>query len=147
MRGKGKETTPTCSCGSKTNLKTSWTDRNPARRYVECANGKVDGCGYWNWYDEEMCERSKQVIPGLLRRINRVETENETLRQQILKLQKKAEKMEDKVKNLKEKLGRKNVKKMVIVLFVIAWTIVNASMWIWGPNKGQKFGRLQIDGY
>ena len=77
---------------------------------------QVDGCGYWNQYDEEIYERSKQVIPGLLRRINRLETENETLWQQVLKLQKKAEKMEVKVKNLKEKLGRKNGKKMVIVL-------------------------------
>ncbi|XP_071939121.1 putative F-box protein PP2-B6 [Coffea arabica] len=118
MRGKRKETIPTCSCGSKTNLKISWTDRNPTRRYVECANGEVDGCGYWNWYDGEMCERSKQVIPRPLRRINRLETKNETLQQQVLKLQKKAEKMEIQVKNLKEKLERKNGKKWSLLFLL-----------------------------
>ncbi|PON67760.1 hypothetical protein TorRG33x02_263550 [Trema orientale] len=33
------------------------------------------GCGFFYWVDPEMCERSKRVIPGLLRRIRDLEAE------------------------------------------------------------------------
>ena len=44
------------------------------------------GCGYFKWIDPEMCYRSKQIIPGLLRRKNMLESENAGLRSQIFKL-------------------------------------------------------------
>ncbi|KAL3639581.1 hypothetical protein CASFOL_017488 [Castilleja foliolosa] len=30
-------------------------------------------CGFFRWFDEEMCSRSKEVIPGLLRKTNKLE--------------------------------------------------------------------------
>ena len=33
------------------------------------------GCGFWKWYDPPICQRSKDVIPGLLRRIRHLERE------------------------------------------------------------------------
>ena len=33
------------------------------------------GCGFFVWYDPPMCHRSKQVIPGLLRKLTRLENE------------------------------------------------------------------------
>ncbi|KAL3619946.1 hypothetical protein CASFOL_034858 [Castilleja foliolosa] len=45
-----------CHCGIQLELVTSWTDDNPGR-----------------WFDEEMCSRSKEVIPGLLRKTNKLE--------------------------------------------------------------------------
>ena len=32
-----------------------------------------NGCTFWEWADLEMCDRSKHIIPGLLRKINRLE--------------------------------------------------------------------------
>ncbi|CAL9029691.1 unnamed protein product, partial [Prunus brigantina] len=34
-----------------------------------------NGCTFWEWADPEMCDRSKHIIPGLLRKINRLEEE------------------------------------------------------------------------
>ncbi|PQP95024.1 uncharacterized protein Pyn_39304 [Prunus yedoensis var. nudiflora] len=31
------------------------------------------GCDFWVWYDVEMCERSKVVIPGLLKSRDKLE--------------------------------------------------------------------------
>ncbi|KAH7858819.1 hypothetical protein Vadar_028383 [Vaccinium darrowii] len=53
---------------------TSWTDRNPGRRYVKCPNIVCDD---FLWIDPPICAREKQIIPGLLRRINKAESEIE----------------------------------------------------------------------
>ncbi|KAL3636921.1 hypothetical protein CASFOL_019220 [Castilleja foliolosa] len=55
-----------CHCGIQLELVTSWTDDNPGRRFQACPNYKL-------WFDEEMCSRSKEVIPGLLRKTNKLE--------------------------------------------------------------------------
>ncbi|PIN03175.1 hypothetical protein CDL12_24306 [Handroanthus impetiginosus] len=33
------------------------------------------GCSYFAWIDPPMCSRSRQIIPGLLWRINKIEDE------------------------------------------------------------------------
>ena len=43
------------------------------------------GCNYRSWIDGEMCGRSKQIIPGLLRKIHHYEGEIESLKQLIQK--------------------------------------------------------------
>ncbi|KAG8363626.1 hypothetical protein BUALT_Bualt19G0042000 [Buddleja alternifolia] len=42
---------------------------------------KKRGCGFFNWYDPQMCARLKAIIPGLLRGRNQLESE-------VLKLKK-----------------------------------------------------------
>ncbi|KAL7139503.1 hypothetical protein ABFS83_09G056400 [Erythranthe nasuta] len=64
----------TCHCGRKLTMKTSWTDLNPGRRYSTCEKYRqVGGCYYFAWIDPPMCERARQIIPSLLRRINKLE--------------------------------------------------------------------------
>ncbi|CAL9029500.1 unnamed protein product [Prunus brigantina] len=36
---------------------------------------QTNGCTFWEWADPEMCDRSKHIIPGLLRKINLLEQE------------------------------------------------------------------------
>ena len=36
-------------------------------------------CGFFEWLDPPMCSRSKQIIPGLLKKINRLENDTESL--------------------------------------------------------------------
>ena len=58
------------------------------------------GCNYMSWIDGEMCGRSKQIIPGLLRKIHRYEGEIESLKQLI-------QKQEVELENLKKVLEEK----------------------------------------
>ncbi|KAL3637465.1 hypothetical protein CASFOL_018633 [Castilleja foliolosa] len=63
-----------CHCGIQLELVTSWTDDNPGRHFQACLNYKMPSCcGFFRWFDEEMCSRSKEVIPGLLRKTNKLE--------------------------------------------------------------------------
>ncbi|KAL3653463.1 hypothetical protein CASFOL_003144 [Castilleja foliolosa] len=79
-----------CNCGIELEVMTSWTDDNPGRRFQGCPNYK--------WVDEEVCSRSKQIIPGLIIKKNKLElelaTEQEKLKcvQRSLNVSKKKEK-------------------------------------------------------
>ncbi|KAG8379338.1 hypothetical protein BUALT_Bualt07G0078000 [Buddleja alternifolia] len=53
-------------------MKTSWTNDNPGRRFLICE--RIE-CGKFMWWDPPTCSRSKAIIPGLLRRLNRHEDE------------------------------------------------------------------------
>ncbi|KAL3648678.1 hypothetical protein CASFOL_005081 [Castilleja foliolosa] len=81
-----------CHCGIELEVMTSWTDDNPGRRFQSCPNYK------YQWVDEEVCSRSKQIIPGLIRKKNKLElelaTEQEKLKcvQRSLNVSKKKEK-------------------------------------------------------
>ncbi|KAL3624256.1 hypothetical protein CASFOL_033072 [Castilleja foliolosa] len=51
-----------CHCGIQLELVTSWTDDNPGRRFQACPNYKMPSCcGFFRWFDEEMCSRSKEA--------------------------------------------------------------------------------------
>ncbi|KAL3635148.1 hypothetical protein CASFOL_019695 [Castilleja foliolosa] len=64
-----------CHCGIQLELVTSWTDDNPGRRFKHAliTRAMPSCCGFFRWFDEEMCSRSKEVIPGLLRKTNKLE--------------------------------------------------------------------------
>ncbi|PWA56021.1 zinc finger, GRF-type [Artemisia annua] len=61
-----------CDCGKQATIKTSWTNRNPGRRFYCCPS-----CGFIGWMDPPMCCRAVVVIPGLLRARNELEEELE----------------------------------------------------------------------
>ncbi|CAB4264811.1 unnamed protein product [Prunus armeniaca] len=73
------EEAPMCWCGKVATIRTSWTDSNPGRRFSMCAakvretKKGLKGCQFWAWFDPAMCERSKAVIPGLLKSRNKLE--------------------------------------------------------------------------
>ena len=67
---------------------------------------QVGGCGYWDWYDEKIWKRAKQVIPSFLRSKNRLEAENEALQEEDLRRQRKANEMALEIKSLKKQLGK-----------------------------------------
>ncbi|CAB4313566.1 unnamed protein product [Prunus armeniaca] len=65
------------------------------------------GCDFWVWYDVEMCERSKVVIPGLL-------------------------KSRDKLENSLAKARRKE--KVLWATLVVSWMLI--AMFFFGGNGG-----------
>ncbi|CAB4318743.1 unnamed protein product [Prunus armeniaca] len=76
-----------CKCGKQAILRTSWTDFNPGRRFYVCGTqGTSRRCDLWEWADPEMCDRSKQIIPMLLRHIKTTEEELQLQRAKIKKI-------------------------------------------------------------
>ncbi|PWA37589.1 zinc finger, GRF-type [Artemisia annua] len=59
-------------------IRTSWTQRNPGRRFY-CCSQIVTDCGYFDWLDPPMCARSVQIIPGLLASRNVLEESLRTM--------------------------------------------------------------------
>ncbi|KAG8379805.1 hypothetical protein BUALT_Bualt07G0127500 [Buddleja alternifolia] len=45
------------------------------------SNNNAGGCGFFKWFDPPMYNRSRNVIPGLLRNVDRLETELRIVRQ------------------------------------------------------------------
>ncbi|GKD18565.1 hypothetical protein Tco_1207723 [Tanacetum coccineum] len=60
-----------CSCRLQAIIRTSWTTRNPGRRFCGCPTF-VNSNLYQlpPMVDPPMCQRSVQIIPGLLRSRN-----------------------------------------------------------------------------
>ncbi|WOH00548.1 hypothetical protein DCAR_0519914 [Daucus carota subsp. sativus] len=59
-----------CLCGNVVIQQTSWTQANPGRRFAAC---------------EPVCSRAQVIIPGLLRRINKLEEEKMELEAKLAK--------------------------------------------------------------
>ncbi|KAL0379227.1 UNVERIFIED_CONTAM: hypothetical protein Sradi_3228200 [Sesamum radiatum] len=67
-----------CHCGRLVVLGTAWTNANPGRRWEDeiCFSFAERRCGFFEWEDPPMCERARNIIPSLLRRINAMEGED-----------------------------------------------------------------------
>nr|XP_043613573.1 uncharacterized protein LOC122585513 isoform X1 [Erigeron canadensis] len=74
-----------CWCGKQAILRTSWTDRNPGRRFYACPK-EGSKCRFIGWHDPEMCQRATKIIPGLLRSKNRVERQLKQRYEQVKRL-------------------------------------------------------------
>ncbi|KAL8034845.1 hypothetical protein ABFX02_12G057100 [Erythranthe guttata] len=85
-----------CDCGLKVFVQTSWTEGNPGRRFVTCPSRNRSKCKFVYWCDPSICDRGKQIIPGLLKKIN------------ILQIE----------------LDDKHSKKKITLVFVVYYTIV-----------------------
>nr|GEV73354.1 hypothetical protein [Tanacetum cinerariifolium] len=62
-----------CACGLEVVIRTSWTNRNPGRHFYGCPTLSPTCVNFLRWYDPPMCQRSVQVISGLLRSRNELE--------------------------------------------------------------------------
>ncbi|KAL7092205.1 hypothetical protein ACP275_12G151300 [Erythranthe tilingii] len=48
--------TVTCRCGFELSTLTSWSEKNPGRKFRACPNYTSPSCcGYFEWVDEEVC--------------------------------------------------------------------------------------------
>nr|GEZ66916.1 hypothetical protein [Tanacetum cinerariifolium] len=65
-----------CGCDNEAKIKTSWTDRNPERRFYGSRN-KARNYGFFWWVDTPMSERDVDVIPRLLMARNVLEEDLE----------------------------------------------------------------------
>ncbi|XVF54022.1 hypothetical protein PTKIN_Ptkin05aG0148200 [Pterospermum kingtungense] len=74
-----------CKCKRLAPRETSWSDANPGRRYYCCTDFKVrgKGCGFFWWYDPNMCSRAKSLLREFRDSEKLLATENEALRRLI----------------------------------------------------------------
>ena len=59
-----KATFRRCYCGEGAPYLVSWSDKNPAKRYYGCKYwpDEKEDCGYFDWYDDGLSERYKQML-------------------------------------------------------------------------------------
>ncbi|GJX45548.1 hypothetical protein Tco_0262224, partial [Tanacetum coccineum] len=62
-----------CACGLEAVIRTSWTNQNLGRRFYGFLTLSPTCVNFLRWYDPPMCQRSVQIIPGLLRSRNELE--------------------------------------------------------------------------
>ncbi|GJS01116.1 hypothetical protein Tco_0317624 [Tanacetum coccineum] len=62
-----------CAYGLESVIRTSWTNWNPGHRFYGCPTLSPTYVNFLRWYDPPMCQRSVQIIPGLLRSRNELE--------------------------------------------------------------------------
>ncbi|KAK4409392.1 hypothetical protein Sango_0012200 [Sesamum angolense] len=60
----------TCLCGTEEVVRTSWTNANPGHRFRGCPGDSGTYSSVFRWIDPPMCCRAKEIIPGLLNRLN-----------------------------------------------------------------------------
>ncbi|WOG86373.1 hypothetical protein DCAR_0205576 [Daucus carota subsp. sativus] len=72
-----------CLCGNVVIQQTSWTQTNPGRRFAACVDRRCNKLS--RWLEEPVCSRAQVIIPGLLRRINKLEEEKMELEAKLTK--------------------------------------------------------------
>ncbi|KAL8466997.1 hypothetical protein ACS0TY_035902 [Phlomoides rotata] len=78
----------TCYCHRVAVTVTSWKEDNVGRRFLGCERYPNKGyCKFFKWIDEQLCERAKQIIPGLLKRLNEQRDEKRNMESVIDKLE------------------------------------------------------------
>ncbi|MFS8018692.1 putative transcription factor GRF family [Helianthus anomalus] len=76
-----------CDCGKEALILTSWTDRNPGRRFYGCPD-QGSTCRFIGWVDQSNCHSCVKIIPGLLRNRNMLEEKVKELKSETMKLKK-----------------------------------------------------------
>ena len=72
---------PFCYCENPVNLKISWSNLNPGRRFVGCKSyGSSSTCRFFSWYDPPMNDRARVVLVGLLKKVKVVESQRKNER-------------------------------------------------------------------
>lgn len=90
-----------------------------------------EGCGYWEWYDPVMCYRAVEIIPGLLRRINSLESEFKKMECRRSEAETETVKMKAKLMKLEaEKRKQKLMMKCFIIVVALFLAMRYSSNWM-----------------
>ncbi|KAK4426687.1 hypothetical protein Salat_1437400 [Sesamum alatum] len=106
-----------CDCGLEVVMGTSWTTSNPGKRFRSCPGRSVR---YLLWYvlvgRPPMCQRSTEVIPGLLKRLAR----NDEV---VLRLENRMDMVEKDIRRAKRMIW--------LVVFTTALCVTATSAYFW----------------
>ncbi len=73
-----------CYCHAKAVMWVCWREGNVGRRFLKCAKRK---CKYFTWFDEELCQRSVDVIQSLLDNEEKLQCEIISIKEHVVSLQ------------------------------------------------------------
>nr|GEV03655.1 hypothetical protein [Tanacetum cinerariifolium] len=62
-----------CAYGLEAMIRTPWSNQNPGHRFYGCPTFSPTCVNFLRWFDPSTCQRSIQIIPGLLRSRNELE--------------------------------------------------------------------------
>nr|GMC91072.1 DNA-(apurinic or apyrimidinic site) lyase [Ipomoea batatas] len=71
-----------CWCGEIAPVRMSWSSANPGKRFRACPHYGVRGngnCRYFQWLDSDVSDRVAKVIRGLLKRLDKQDSEMQRL--------------------------------------------------------------------
>ncbi|XP_021750442.1 uncharacterized protein At4g04775-like [Chenopodium quinoa] len=96
-----------CNCGISPKLETSWTTKNPGRRFLACkfydaASGRR-GCKFFKWFDEDILEWQRVVTNQLVLDKKLMQNEIGLLKQQVCMLQDQKARVESEKERLTKK--------------------------------------------
>ncbi|KAL8507117.1 hypothetical protein ACS0TY_017853 [Phlomoides rotata] len=89
-----------CRCRRPAIMATTWKGDNVGRRFWGCGKYPNPGyCDFFQWRDTPICDRARQIIPGLLNKMNELREENR-------KLEMLSEKLDEMARILQDANGR-----------------------------------------
>lgn len=106
-------TAPNCSCGTQSLLATSLMNENPERWFYVCANFRTKDCGFFRWYNQEVCQRGREVILCLKQRKNQFREENGKMRSDDMHLKQYVAELNSKITKLNQKIQQSKTTKTV----------------------------------
>ncbi|GFP99789.1 hypothetical protein PHJA_002123000, partial [Phtheirospermum japonicum] len=140
-----------CYCKEPAVIRTGWTGENPGRRFHACLFWKEkNGCNFFKWEDPLMCRRSREIIPGLLRKINRLQSEVTNMEGEVSKLKEDVAKMESglvemgnevsilEAEVVKKDCAKRRLMKLLIVMLLIAFIFFRMWRAAGGKSTGLK---------
>ncbi|XP_071912946.1 uncharacterized protein [Coffea arabica] len=79
---------PNCSYSIPATVKTSWTAKNPGKKFYGCAyyehNNGGGSCGYFKWHETSGCERCDKLVRhtrNLIKKVKDLEIDVEKTKQ------------------------------------------------------------------
>ncbi|KAK1393838.1 GRF-type domain-containing protein [Heracleum sosnowskyi] len=101
-----KEEHRLCLCGRRARVYTSWTLKNPGRRFYTCATPKEgEGCQFFQWFEEDFSPRALEMITHLNHRRIYLEEKLKLAEENLSKnVEKKKALKEEKKQLIQEKL-------------------------------------------
>ncbi|KAK1362801.1 GRF-type domain-containing protein [Heracleum sosnowskyi] len=76
-----------CDCGLRARMYTSWSLKNPGRRFYTCSQTSDIRCDYFEWYDGGFEGRHGEVITHLNSRRIYLKAKIELLEEKIVQLE------------------------------------------------------------
>ncbi|TKY67447.1 cyanogenic beta-glucosidase [Spatholobus suberectus] len=108
-----------CNCGIPCKLQTSWTERNPGRRFYGCGRyGLSSHCDYFSWFDPPTTSQARRVIDDLMNKNKELMEEMVAQKAALLILQEKVKTQKEDLMVLKRELVefKAHIKKLRIVI-------------------------------
>ncbi|XP_057989111.1 uncharacterized protein LOC131172185 [Hevea brasiliensis] len=100
-----------CRHGLRASIYTSWTLRNPGRRFSRCGYREGNDCNFFQWYDPSSHGLEKEILTYLLRQRNTfkekvkgLEELNNTIIERLALMKEKCERLESLSTELKNKV-------------------------------------------